>query len=333
MEPEVTFNVVFNKQPVAVENWDVTTRTLGDLKEHLEQVLGIPRANQKITAKGGILKEESKTLKELGIGNGSRVLLIGSSSAEVKQVIEEDTKRQQQAVLKPTAAPRVTPYDSTRRGIQTIQTIGSGSSDVRFGTIKVLDGWPNADRARSILDRLARDPGIVGVMKQHNWRVGTLSELSPLEVTILGLNQNRGQEIKLRLRFQEGFRSYASIKEVLYHELAHNEIDDHNSEFHALTRRIKKEAEGYDHTRGGRRLVEGRDFYQPPEEEELEEPISEDAIDHGGVGYRLGGGEQVPQHQQLSAKEMAARAALQRQQQQQQSNSSSPSTQQQQPQR
>jgi len=98
---------------------------------------------------------------------------------------------------------------SSTRGIRTIDSI---NEDVYFGSIKVLEGWPNSDKARDILERLAQDPGITGVMKKHNWRVGLLCEMSPLEVTKLGHNVNKGLEISLRLRFNEGFRSYNSVK-------------------------------------------------------------------------------------------------------------------------
>ena len=43
------------------------------------------------------------------------------------------------------------------------------------------------------------------------------------EVCVLGLNVNKGEEIKLRLRTddRQGFRNYADILKVLHHELAH----------------------------------------------------------------------------------------------------------------
>lgn len=66
-------------------------------------------------------------------------------------------------------------------------------------------------------------------MARYQWRVGLLSELPPQgkvgisPVCVLGLNVNRGQEIKLRLRTDDlrGFRKYDKIRETLIHELAH----------------------------------------------------------------------------------------------------------------
>ena len=77
--------------------------------------------------------------------------------------------------------------------------------------------------------RLAADRGIQAVMARYQWRVGLLSELPPQgkvgisPVCVLGLNVNRGQEIKLRLRTDDlrGFRKYDKIRETLIHELAH----------------------------------------------------------------------------------------------------------------
>lgn len=68
------------------------------------------------------------------------------------------------------------------------------------------------------------DKGIVGIMKLHQWRVGSLIELSPAEKSILGYNRNKGQLIALRLRTDdlEGFRHYDAVRKVLLHELAHN---------------------------------------------------------------------------------------------------------------
>ncbi len=54
--------------------------------------------------------------------------------------------------------------------------------------------------------RLASDPGILGVMASHQYKVGKLSEMPPegkvgvSPVCILGVNINAGQEISLRLR-------------------------------------------------------------------------------------------------------------------------------------
>ena len=73
----------------------------------------------------------------------------------------------------------------------------------------------------------------------------------------MGLNKNNGEEILLRIRTDDlkGFRKMESVLTVLYHELAHNEISEHNDEFKALNSQIKREALEMDSTRSrGHRL-------------------------------------------------------------------------------
>ena len=79
-------------------------------------------------------------------------------------------------------------------------------------------------------------------MQKHQWKVGILAEMYPEglvgqdEVTILGLNTNKGQKIELRLRTDDlqGFRKIQSIKKTLYHELAHNEHGPHDRYLNSL---------------------------------------------------------------------------------------------------
>lgn len=68
-------------------------------------------------------------------------------------------------------------------------------------------------------------------MQKHKFSVGLLTELAPHEnPELLGLNVNKGQAIKLRIRTDayDGFRPYLWIRKVLCHELAHNEWGSHD---------------------------------------------------------------------------------------------------------
>ena len=75
-------------------------------------------------------------------------------------------------------------------------------------------------------------------MAKHKWSVGSLSELYPegyvgvSDVCILGLNENAGQRILLRIRTDDlkGFRKILTIRKTLYHELAHNVYGEHGSQ-------------------------------------------------------------------------------------------------------
>lgn len=127
-----------------------------------------------------------------------------------------------------------------------------------FNKIEVLPNLANEQEAYNILQQLANEPGIIACMKKHKWNVGTLCELYPdgkvgeSEVCIMGLNENHGQRILLRIRTDDlrGFRKYLSIKQVLYHELAHNVHSGHGPEFFQLMRQIEKECTQYDWTNG-----------------------------------------------------------------------------------
>merc|ERR1711972_102164 len=110
-----------------------------------------------------------------------------------------------------------------------IGSISSGGNYC-FGKVETLPNLPNQDEAKKILNSLANDPGILACMKKHQFHVGTLGEMYPdgevgkSDVCIMGLNENAGQRILLRLRTDDisGFRKILSIRKVLFHELAHN---------------------------------------------------------------------------------------------------------------
>ena len=123
------------------------------------------------------------------------------------------------------------------------------SRESRFGDIQILPGLPFQERAREILLSLANDPGVIACMKKHNWRVGALSEMYPegevgiSEVCVLGLNENKGERILLRIRTDDltGFRNATTIQKVLCHELAHCVHSEHDSKFYQLMRQVENE--------------------------------------------------------------------------------------------
>lgn len=91
-----------------------------------------------------------------------------------------------------------------------------------FRDIQELPGLPRSDEARQILTSLANDPGIQAVMNKYKWSVGALCEMFPegyvgvSDVCVMGLNENHGQRILLRIRTDDllGFRKILSIKKV-----------------------------------------------------------------------------------------------------------------------
>ena len=68
-------------------------------------------------------------------------------------------------------------------------------------------------------------------MQSHRFSVSILTELAPHEQPhLLGLNVNRGEAIKLRIRTDayDGFILYSDVRRVLCHELTHNVWGDHD---------------------------------------------------------------------------------------------------------
>lgn len=132
---------------------------------------------------------------------------------------------------------------------RSVKNDSSSSQPHGFGRIETLPNLPEEHRARAILTELANDVGVLACMKKHGWHVGCLAELYPdgnvgqSAVCVMGLNQNKGQKILLRVRTDDlkGFRKMLSIRKVLFHELAHNVHSDHDDNFFCLMRQIEKE--------------------------------------------------------------------------------------------
>lgn len=98
--------------------------------------------------------------------------------------------------------------------------------------------------------------------------MGTLTEFAPHEhPDLLGLNVNRGEAIKLRLRTDvyDGFRLYADIRRVLCHELAHNVWGEHDNNFKTLNSRLNKDVADFERAqREGAHTLSGTgDVYTP----------------------------------------------------------------------
>ncbi|MEW5314245.1 MAG: hypothetical protein WDW38_005756 [Sanguina aurantia] len=80
-EEELSFTITYGKNSSLVSLKASTT--VGDLKAQIESSTGVPRAKQKLLQKGVPLKDDNKTLAEVGIKQKSKLLLIGSSVSDV----------------------------------------------------------------------------------------------------------------------------------------------------------------------------------------------------------------------------------------------------------
>ena len=221
---------------VAVDESSILAHSL---YERLTEFTGVPYERIRLIHAGKVLSKDSRVLR------GWRLRMIGTSvelSGVYDSLVMDDlSKKKSQRRRYVVNASELYEKENGRLPL----------TKYGFRSIETLPGLPHEETARSILTDLARDPGIRNVMEKYGWTVGTLCEMYPegyvgvSDVCVMGLNENRGNRIFLRLRTDDlrGFRKVLSIRKVLYHELAHNRHDDHDDAFFMLMREIEKEAE------------------------------------------------------------------------------------------
>ncbi|KAE8901055.1 hypothetical protein PF002_g2118 [Phytophthora fragariae] len=239
--------------------------TVGDLLEAIERVTGVQQDAQRQFQKRRRI-DCSDAVRELADAcdcsqdAAPLMLMAGASAAQI-----EDMKSTQ---------------DAARDAV---------STSYRFHGIEPLKFFADKHKAQEILEKLANGRGILAVMAKHKWSVGVLAEMPPDgkvgvdPVCVLGLNQNKGQKILLRLRTDDllGFRKFLSIKKVLFHELSHNVHSEHDSKFYQLMRQVEKECNELDWTSSSGAAVGGSPA--KPHDESTPESGS-------SSGHRLGGG-------------------------------------------
>ncbi|ETS81225.1 hypothetical protein PFICI_06227 [Pestalotiopsis fici W106-1] len=102
-------------------------------------------------------------------------------------------------------------------------------------------------RAKDALHTLKKIASLVKpLMRARGWKVNQLAEFYPSQQNLLGLNENRGQKICLRLRYpgdQNQFLPIEHVVDTMLHELSHNVHGPHNAEFHALWDQLRDEHE------------------------------------------------------------------------------------------
>ncbi|KAK9861861.1 hypothetical protein WJX84_005300 [Apatococcus fuscideae] len=117
---------------------------------------------------------------------------------------------------------------------------------------KVLDtqilNKPNSQEALKLLQQVARQ--VQPILRARQWRVPLLSEFSPKNPGLLGLNIGGGgggtQEIKVRLRKpgDDGtFYPYDFILGTMLHEIMHNVQGPHNAAFYKMLDTLTEECE------------------------------------------------------------------------------------------
>ena len=247
----------------------------------------------------------------------TRIKLVGTPNRELEKMEDQagEVKREAQrrsAQRQQAKGVKVNKYRDWKKVKE--------EAEYGFHAIEPLPYLPNPDKSRRFLERLANDPGIKASMRRHQFSVGMLTEMNPMEHTssthegtsrTLGLNRNRGEVIELRLRTDayDGYRDYKVIRKTLCHELSHNVWGPHDRNFWDLTKEIEREVER-DDTQSGGRTVGREEFYNPGDD-----GVGDEEHDEGGWtggDFVLGRGEDAESDLGLSRREIMARAAMRR---------------------
>lgn len=266
----------------------------------------------KLMYKGKILSNDQQDLYELLVGKKAakiyRIMATGVSSTEATTLnteFQEGLKKAPRIRNDLTPQGRIEIARRQRLAQNMMNNKGRTTSPkYGFGRIETLPMLPDQATAKHLLKTLANDPGVLACMAKHKWNVGCLAELYPegkvgqSDVCVMGLNQNKGQKILLRIRTDDlkGFRKMLSIRKVLFHELAHNVHSEHDDDFFQLMRQIERECNEMDWT-GGEGLSSNA--------------VQGDQALYEGGTFRLGGGGESS-HVNVPVRELAARAAMMR---------------------
>lgn len=211
--------------------------SVADLQDRIYQGTAVPPHHQKLLARriGGKLPDlarivqkdftQETSLREANLQNDASITLVGAPEAEVESLRTSESEWARRN------GPRQL-HPSLLRGAKPRST-STPAFLSPFGRLHVHPGTPASHPYHAVilryLERLATDPAVLHVCRLHDYHVGTLTELLPHEhANLLGLNENKGERILLRIRTDaaDGMRDYKTSRRVLMHELAHNEVSD-----------------------------------------------------------------------------------------------------------
>ncbi|ETO71715.1 hypothetical protein F444_11993 [Phytophthora nicotianae P1976] len=281
-----TLSVNYKGQTYALSFPDESSPTIAELQAQIELMVGVQKDAQRLFQKRRRVNcsDELKLLRDVCDEATPLLLMVGASTAQIEGMKATQTAVEREMKIR--ESRRVVDISKRNQGIQARDAV---STNYRFHAIEPLKNFADKDKAQEILERLANDRGILAVMAKHKWSVGVLAEMPPDgkvgvdPVCVLGLNQNKGQKILLRLRTDDllGFRKFLSIKKVLFHELSHNVHSEHDNKFYQLMRRVEKECNELDWTNSGGAAVGGS-----PAALHDDDSTSRNV----STGHRLGGG-------------------------------------------
>jgi len=207
-------------------------------------------ADLKILAKGKALSTDAQ-LRALA---PNIKLMVMSSKASDRAAVDAAPRERMRGFEEDDLRQRTGSVGGAASGAAAVYKTRSIGPTYRFHALKPLPALPpgvtpGISVVQHRLKQLSEDPGILGVMKKHQFQVGCLSEMPPDghvgvdSECVMGLNKNAGEEIFLRVRTDDGqgLRPYQSLIPVLLHELTHNVWSDHDNRFKTLCSQLTRE--------------------------------------------------------------------------------------------
>jgi hypothetical protein len=223
--------------------------------DFVQEALDFPREYCQLICRGKTIRpdHESRSIREAGIVEGSKLMLMASSAHDVNFI---RTNRPDPLVKGFAEEERDERARRKRAQAASVNAWGTKQDkEYRFNSIKAEFKYstPPPYDAEKLLEKLATDPGIIDIMTSRRFTVGILTEMSPADaqermakrgtpnMDLLGYNQNSGEKIVLRLRTDslKGFRPYHDIMNTLIHELTHNVWGPHDHNFWKLYGELK----------------------------------------------------------------------------------------------
>lgn len=115
-------------------------------------------------------------------------------------------------------------------------------NDILIYKVQHLTQFKNSDIGAKTIERVANI--MKPLLREHNWRVGMLSEFLPKDGGLLGLNCNAGATIHIRMRHHSDpnqFMPFEQIMDTALHEMCHNTFGPHDESFHKMWDQMRDE--------------------------------------------------------------------------------------------
>jgi hypothetical protein len=180
-------SIKFGKSLLDVDRNDLNN--VYELKEVLAAMTGVITSTIKLISSGQILRDEYSLaeLEDPGIRIGEQILKYLPDSTIVMiashKFLDLNPPKiyESNRIINDLTTNGVTPeiHPSQRDDYSSLRNEKRIRTEYEFQSIEVLQGFPDGDRAREILNDLANDPPILKVMQKHKWSVGCLAEMYP----------------------------------------------------------------------------------------------------------------------------------------------------------